>query len=389
MTSQRLEAELCIAQTGLDSFDEDLLLQLVKSRGRTWIESAWRIKALQLLKQMQSKVPRESELGLWAHYLISIEPFLGDGKINENTFSSEHQQLAERFGLSLLFRAEELQFFRKHGDREQALTALNALLPLVDKDPESSATAKYVWATTLFLLSNMLRFGGRYDKALLLIERACGVMNRKIEAHATELDHFDYELRVCRAMLGDKKPDTAVTCSRHVHRVFSAALEKLTLSHESWAHGEVIQAERHSRDAAALFRDVYAPRYAERAALQASLLKAWKALSCNRDPECIQNQEISAVVREIVSGANGTSRLVDWCAKSRPSLVLGILQFAQFGKPDRDLEAPLTLPSVLKWNGKEYQWAACEQGKTLSQASTKLRELMQIPPSVRIPLFPD
>src|SRR5205807_900855 len=167
-TMSRLNAEFAVAQTSIVPFDSDLLLQLIKSRGRAWIECPMHGKALELLERARSIATSGTELWLWSHYLISIAPLLADGITEGRPFSEDFQRIAQPFGLDRLFAAEEIQFLRKQGDIIGALKALNRLLPTIESVAGPTTTERYVWGTTLFLLSNMLRFGGRYFEAASL-----------------------------------------------------------------------------------------------------------------------------------------------------------------------------------------------------------------------------
>lgn len=239
LVGRGLDVELGLAAEAHAGKDHELLLPLLVSKGRAWIESPNSTEALELLAKIRAESGANELLWLWCHYLISIADLFAGRLRNEDAFSPALEARAQAVGLDLLYRAERMECLRKFQRFDQAVSIANSLLPLLDDirlTPSSSSLERYTKGTSAFVLNNFLRSGGAYRLAWRAVNVAAAAFNVGSESHGVELAHCHYARNVCVAMTGVASFETDYPGHPHRRR-FAAALIQLAYSHASLVSG--------------------------------------------------------------------------------------------------------------------------------------------------------
>jgi pimeloyl-ACP methyl ester carboxylesterase len=369
------------------------VLALVANRGRSWIETTEADAAIDLLDNVITTFPLNSPEVIWARYLIAISRLFRDRDTSSTTFDESFIQHAEAIDLGPLIRAEVMEFARKRNNREETIRAATKLRKVLDEIPYATGPhSAYAVGTANFLLGNLCRYGGRYRDAKSWIERAISVYRPTILSHQIELAHCHYSLAVCNAMLGElRRENISPQPLGSEFRRFSEALITLAHSHSAWAVSNVGEAEDFAKRAAAAFTEIRFAEYSRRANSLMGLLAAWYRLEYGSRVEqaVASTQEHASVIRGMLGDPAALGGLKDWISRSRPSLVLGILQFASsFATDWTQPIGEFSLPPLLQTGSGELKWCI-KTCSTLAETDRRLRDLMGIPLGVRLPLLAD
>jgi hypothetical protein len=385
-----VETELAIAVEAYAGKDLDLLLPLLISKGRAWIESPNSAPAIELLRNVREGSSRGTLAWLWSHYLISIANLFA-GLVDPEQFSAELELEAQNVGLGLLYRAERMESLRKNRQFDAAAELANSLLPLVATTPPTSETSlqRYARGTMAYVLNNFLRSGGAYHDAWRVIAVAADAFAGGPESHAVELAHCHYARNVCVAMTGIASFETEYSGNPQRRR-FAAALILLAYSHASWFTDDVAQAEKFATDAAEAFTRLDTPNYAERARELATLLKWWKVVRAGAIPPTSLSDESDMPVRVLTGDMTEFDRFVKAFVGLRPSRALGLLQFSLGDIRTMRLPSALPLPRTLHLgaNGR-LEWRELSPAASFAAADTALRGALGIPLERRLPLLAD
>jgi tetratricopeptide (TPR) repeat protein len=381
-------AEVVFASALLNGEDFATLEPVLLSRGRAWIESDARTAALALLRRVMSHQPVNDLLYLWSHYLYSLAS-LFSGQPDPMAFAPELESRAERVNLGALFRAERMEALRKSG-------ALNEAVELAKTLPRVSATAqseilRYSDGTCLLLLANLMRGGGRYDAALEVLERAERMFRPGIASHDTEIAHCAYGKAVCIAVTGVRPFGTPMIGRRDLDQRFASALIALANAHAFWFIDDCAGAEKEATIAVELFRGVGASQYAERAVTLGLLIGVWLQLKDGKPPVLdALKPDLARAVSTLAGRDHDYDWLSQWLSGRRPSLALGLLQFARAFSPKWNAEQPVRLPPVLRRGADlTLYWGAPTTMPSLAAADGALREQMSIPLGRQVPLVAD
>jgi len=387
-----LRSELAVATEALDRGDLDLLSALLVSKGRAWIESTDKETAIRLLHAVTSKIPMEHLAHLWSHYLLSIASLFSGEQISPEMFAEKLEVLAGPVGLSLLFRAERMEFFRKIDRGDEAIAVASTILLALNQAAEAAdSLGCYVVGTCNFLLGSLLRYGGLYATAWQFIDAAQKIFMPGIDSHDTELAHCYYAKAVCAAMTGVSNFDAPFDLGSESTRQFAGALIQLSYSHAAWFLGDVARSRQFASRAASAFESIGTPRYAARARRLATLLEWWETLGAGREPTF--NGSPSTYSRAVAALTGRTQELswvVGWLPSLRPSKALGLLQFAKEYGPEWESELDISLPRVLEMRSDAtLGWHAFEEAHSLKEADAAIRRALSIPLDRRIPLLAD
>ena len=385
-----MPCDLFLASTALDAKDVSLLQAILLSKGRAWIESPQRDIALALVREIIQEIPSETALVLWCEYLLAISNLFAGDMSGRDIFSSG-ETAADDVGLGVLFRAEQMEFARKARDADAALRIGNMLSPiLLQLDLDSlNEQERYVYGTAAFLLSSLLREGGRYDSAWGFLDHAEAMLLPQVDSHMTELRHCFYARQICVAMTGVASFTAASTLTEDSHR-FAEALIRLSYSHAAWYLNDIGRACRHAQDAAAQFSAVNAPIYADRAETVRSLMTLWKDLGDNvESPYETVPESVRATVKSFVTFDDPTG-LRERIAQGRPTAVCGLLQFARQYNEQFHEEFTLTLPRTLvEGDDGTWMWGEVVTARSLEEAERLLRRQLAMPMERRVPLLAD
>jgi hypothetical protein len=95
------------------------------------------------------------------------------------------------------------------------------------------------------------------------------------------------------------------------------------------------------------------------------------------------------IIRGMLGEPTVRATLTAWIARTRPSKVLGMLQFAAAFSSDWTAGwDAFALPAVLKRVDGRFEWET-ETVYSLAEADRKLKQLMGISPGKVVPLIPD
>jgi hypothetical protein len=385
-------AELAVARHCLKSGEHDLLCALLASKARAWIESARADEALGLLRECRGQYPKEDCSHLWSHYGICLARLFAGEAVHADDFGPAIVQAADVAGIGLLFKAERMEFHRKAGDLRSALDIANELTSGLENEtgPYLSDSDRYVHGTTAFLIGNLLRHGGLYQRAWDAINRAQSIFRAGPASQATELAHCYYAKGVCVAMTGISQFDAPFDDAQPGTRRFANALITLSYSHASWFTGNGLRARQSAAQAASQFEALGYSKYAARARDLAALLGWWQSLETGQQLDFeMENHDLARIVRILVGSEGPGDWLQDRFSQLRPSVAIGLLQFwRQFGQASRT--CAVRLPPVLETTeGGRLIWRNDEAAVDLSKADEILRAGCSIPPDLRVPLIAD
>lgn len=385
--------DLALAFESFNRRDMDLLNAILVSKGRSWIESSEKATAIKFLRSLTSKLPEDNFAHLWAHYLVSIATLFAGEDVSAEMFSDRLAEIAGPVGLSQLFRAERMEFFRKRNSEDEAVAIANTLLPVISRGDLVAPTSigHYALGTCNFLMGSLLRYGGLYREAWNYIERAENIYQPGVASHDTELAHCYYAKAVCAAMTGVSNFDAPFDVGGENTRQFASALIQLSYSHAAWFLGDVARSRQYALDAASAFDDIGAPRYAKRAEQLSDLLNWWESLRSGERPQFDDSPSTYArAVAALTEHTQEMSWISSWIPSLRPSKALGLLQFAKEYSPVVDGEAEIILPRTLEISDDgSLSWRGVERARSLREADSMLRDALSIPPDRRIPLLAD
>lgn len=385
--------DLARLRDAIEIRDRNTITALVANHGRSWIETTEADSALELLQEIVTKFDPPSAEAVWSRYLIAISRLFRDRDVSSTALDDELIRNAQAIGLGPLIKAEVMEFARKRDDHEAAIASAKGLLAEIrDIEFANSPNNAYALGTAYFLLGNLYRFGGRYIEAKRMIERARNFFRPAILAHQIELAHCHYSYSVCRAMEGELRSEDipAVPLAPEFRR-FSEALITLALSHSAWSASKVDEAEALADRAAAAFGEIRFVAYARRARALSGLLGACYRLEYGADVEkaVASAQEYAPVIRGMIGDPAARGALRNWISRTRPSFVLGMLHFAAaFGGDSTSSIGEFELPPVLCIGDEGLRWRR-QSCTSLAEADVKLRRMMGIPQTVRLPLLAD
>ena len=411
--------DLKVAWEALEAGESEVAIALLVSRGRFWIETESRDSVLTLLANVCERYPEDSLGGLWSSYLMAISGlFEGEGPRSKDNFSPDREHLAQAVGLGQLYLAERMEFARKSSRADNAISTGNQLLASLkegqrDRQGTLTDTARSAWSrlmgkgrtqkiidrpdldryvrgTSLFLLGNLLRSGGRYDLAQDFIKESQKCFIPSIPSHRTELMHCMYARQVCAAMMGHSEVEIQTAPRGEITPRFALGLVHMSTSHAAWFVGEIDRAEKLATMAADEFRSIKAPRYVERASLLSGLLKVWRDHADKRPLNVLAlPQAIAGAIETLTGLEDQLSPFLEWFSVQRPSTALGLLQFAKNGSRWLD-PISLTLPRTIeKISDVSWRWRGPAKANSLQEADRILRENMNIPVNVAVPLLAD
>jgi hypothetical protein len=385
-------AELLVARHCLNTREHDLLCAVLESKARAWIESARAAEALELLREIRERFPPDDACHLWSHYGICLGRLFAGGPVQVADFDPAIIESAEGIGIGLLFKAERMEFHRKTGELEAALELGNELIgTFVGDDPSySSDTAHYVNGTAAFLIGNLLRHGGLYQRAWEAIDRAQSIFRSGPASQATELAHCYYAKAVCVAMTGMSQFDAPFDEGQPGGPRFANALITLSYSHASWFVRNELRARQFALHAARQFADLGFEKYAARARDLAALLGWWQSLDTGQKLDFdMENEDLARIVRILIGSEPPGNWLLTHFSQLRPSVAIGVLQFWQrYGHASEGCE--VTLPPVLEMTASGgLRWRPGEGPVSVRRADEILRAACSIPSDLRVPLIAD
>ncbi len=384
-------SELALARQCLNNSEQDLLCALLASKARAWIESAKAVEALELLREIRERFPVEHGCHLWSHYALCLAKLFAGEPVQAVYFAPKLEEVAKRIGIELLFKAERMEFHRKAGELESAVTIGNELFGLLaSRRGYAADSERYVYGTAAFLIGNLLRHGGLYQQAWDAIDRAQSIFHAGPAAQATELAHCYYAKAVCVAMTGISQFDAPFDEGQRGSRRFANALITLSYSHASWFLGNELRARQYALQAGNQFAELGFEKYAARARNLAALLGWWQSLQAGHKLEFeMENQDLARIVRIIIGFDEDSGWLVERFSQLRPSVAIGILQFwHRYGGGRENIE--VTLPPVLERDeANTLTWRRTGTPVNLRRADEILRAACSIPEALRVPLIAD
>lgn len=335
-----------------------------------------------------------SEQWLWSHYLLSIAGLFSGKGFTIDDFSEDLIARIEASSLAPLFRAERMEFARKLQERSLAIDVANQLLAeltaqAVD-DGSLGLPERYIQGEVHFLLANLLRSGGLYRDALRHIDAAEQYFKPGIPSHDTELAHCHYLRAVCYAMQGFANLQPTSSVDPEGFR-FASALIQLTYSNAAWFLDDLPRAVSYANEAAAAFDGIEAFGYAARARAVAGLLGRWQSIQKHLPTGAKEGSSaLDSLVDILIGASDDYKTLSDWLSTVRPSVALGILQFAVFRPVEKKDVMRLCLPQLLRFDASNrLSWIQPEPAHSLQEAAHYLRTALRVPKGQRVPLIPD
>jgi hypothetical protein len=360
--------------------------EILANHGRSWIESEDLHTRLPLLRSALDVFSIRSETGLWANYLLALDGALRRSMPDVGYFSPASLEVADEYRFGLLYRAERMEFARLSGDLEGAYRRLSPLLEEIESlpPPSSESGQLYIRGTALFVLANVLRRGGRYDRARELIETATGLLNSEVPSHRVELLHCRYALAVCSSMFGMARVERVEQLGSTT-RVFGQALVTLSNTQAAWIVRDFERAREFSASAASIFRSIGYRRYAQRADDVGELVSLWTHMEKLGGPSGVLASELSRLAYGTATSAPGSTISLNHL---RPSAALSILQFGlAFAESPREVR--VSLPSCLVETDTGLEVLELGTIASLYEADAALRSAMGIGLGTSVPLLPD
>jgi tetratricopeptide (TPR) repeat protein len=386
-----MEIELEMARRAFATSDEQMLVGLLASRARSWIESDVLPKATSLLTQIRN-ARTESDLAyLWSSYILNIAELFAGKEVSPDVFAGPVADHATDQGLGLLFAAEFMELNRKSRDYDRAISAANTTLDyLRNSSRDETAEGRYCRGTANYLLANLLRHGGQYEQARPFIGEAETLFVRGIPSHDTELAHCRYAKSVCALMTGTIDITSDGRSDHSVGQDFANALISLTYSHAAWFTSNAVEAKRHAQDAEEQFQRVGFHHYAERAKTLHSLLNIWALFEAGKPVKDVSATPAERFVALITGQRTDLTEIERYLPVLKPSVLVGLLQFARKFSDRFDQEVSISLPGM--WALDDHGQIRKQPGgsaKSMSEADSKLRALMGIAHDRRVPLLAD
>ncbi len=230
-----------------------------------------------------------------------------------------------------------MEFARKAGKLDDALALMKTLPPIDSRTAKIHYSSHlYARGAALFLRANLLRRGGQYDEASILIGQAQTYYKGSIPSHQIELAHCYYAQSVCYSMMGQPIPESASLMIGPDYRLFSAALFLVIDSHRDWLKGDAGQAIERCDAASKAFDAIGFTLYGERAVLLRQYLSIWQKLSLGGRIAEVADEypEHAAILRALLGVADAQGILKDHLRKMRPSRAIGLLQLASAYNPN-------------------------------------------------------
>ena len=287
--------------------------------------------------------------------------------------------------------AERMEFARRRRDQSTLSIAAEVEASIAQYKVAANANSAYALGVASYLLGNLLRAGGMYKQASSTITRARSFYRPPILSHQVELAHCHYALAVCRAMTGAVEDLPPLPLGPEFHR-FADALSMLTRSHAAWAQNWLGEAIEHAEAASLIFQQIRFAAYGQRAQALASLLGGWRRLELGATPDqvCDGVGGEKHPLRGILGAYDAIPGLKSWIRQTRPSKVLGMLQFASAYSPNwTEKIGQFELPPLLQREpGGGLKWMH-ETCNSLAEADTRLRAHMGIEHDARLPLLAD
>ena len=385
--------ELKLARDALTRKDTPVLNALISSRARAWIETSSSPEALALLSEVIANTPLSQPAYLWAHFCICISKLFAGQVVDPGWFSGEVFNHAEAAGLGLLYRAECMEFNRKSGNLGAALDIANELSSILNWTGQiATQIDPYVLGTANFLMGNFLRHGGQYALASEYVARAQSIYRQGLPSHETELAHCHYSKQVCTAMTGNSAFDASFAgATDSKNRRFANALITLSYSHAAWFLGDTPRAKILADEASRRFQEITCTSYAARAGNLSALLDVWLSESNQTPPNYSRlDGKLASIVHMLVGHKQNSENLSKAFAHLRPSLVIGLLQFAEeFGNGAAQV-AQIAIPGTLcVSDGTNFSWQCTENVGSFAEANEVLRARLGVPLQLRVPLLAD
>ncbi|OLF77687.1 hypothetical protein AWH62_03155 [Maricaulis sp. W15] len=382
--------DIVALRAALTECNEAATLTILQNVGRLYPEKERSSVFMNLLILVQETFGATSTCGLWAQYLLLLDHLFHERKSKHPLFSQEILDQANKVGMGILFHAEQVEVYRKNGDQERAAETANALLPMIlsTRSPASGAEAYYL-ATAHFLIANLLRDGGDYNSAVEQLELAVKYYRPSIISHQVELAHCVYALNICRIVNQMPTQQTDYSQIDPSLRRFSHALFSLNLSHEAWLRGDYSEAVQEAQRARTEFLGIGFGSYSDRANRIRNLIEAWRRLELGATvgelTEFLGDYE--PIVRQLIEQGSQMDQVYDWLQSTRPSRVIGILQFGSAFGDKWSFEArPFRLPPLIRMVGERVDWSQ-DSATSLSEADFKLRAHLKVKHPSRVPLL--
>jgi predicted alpha/beta hydrolase family esterase/tetratricopeptide (TPR) repeat protein len=386
-------ADFAAATIALQSKNSHALESLIASRGRSWIETTFADRGMQILEQVVDEFHPASAEVIWSRYLLIIARLFKFRDTSSSAIDDDLIKHSDQFHLAPLLVAEKMELARKRGDRQQAIKlAANVLSRVEKRDQARGAGEAYAIGTAYFLLGNLFRYGGQYTRAKLYIEKAQSYYRPGILAHQIELAHCQYAREVCRAVMGGARIEIPMTIGNSEFRPFAEALLTLTKSHAEWSVGRVPEAEDQAEFASQAFEKIGYQPYAVRASRLKNLLHVWHLLGLGAtfDKAISAAPEDADLLRAMLGSSDASGTVRDKISKMRVSHVLGLLQFAATYNPDWTSEiGEFELPPIITISeSAEMGWNQLS-ASSLASADKILRSQIGIASNILIPLIAD
>ena len=373
--------------------DSARVAALVVNRGRSWIETEEASEALALFQKIESTFEPGSVEVVWSQYLAAIAVLFRDRAAPPSAFDQSILDRAEPLGLRPLILAERMEFARKRNDPMTLEMMAELQAEITPVKVATDQQHSYALGVAFFLIGNLQRAAGRYDRARESIARARSFFRPAILSHQVEIAHCYYASAVCRAMTGGNYAEevSAIPFGAEFHR-FADALGTLTRSHSAWATNRLGDAIEHAERASLVFQQIRFGAYGVRAKTLCALLGAWRRLELGASPDEVFTH-LGQERRRLLGMLGNPSEievLKGWISHARPSRVIGLLQFASAYNPDwtRNI-GPFQLPPILQENSEASPYLEQATCSSLAEADASLRSTMRIAHDARLPLLAD
>lgn len=360
---------------------------LVFQLGRAWIESPEAASRTEQLKNVRRTFEDTSRAGLWVHYLLALDSNLRENSPESEFFSEEICRAASDERLGRLFKVERLEHTRRSGNVDQCFDMLIRNWPeLREPTGGNSLEDKYVDGTADYVLANILRSAGRYDRAKQLIERAQSTLLIGVPAMEVELAHCVYAATVCDAMLGEG-PIPKLDALGARGYVFAEALICLASAQRSWQIEDYSRALEFLASGRKKFELIGYNRHLRRVEVVEELMRIWANLDGRTDIKIIK--PIHQAGQLAWTAASGSEDLLGLSAL-RPSMALSIILFGLKFSRSADAHRTIKLPAMLAETGDDAFKIVKEcYVSSLREADKELRKSMKIPMKAQPPLAPD
>lgn len=382
--SEDIQVHLATLRESLERSDDSQLVQVLSEEGRSWVETGQPV-AIEALREVEAHTAASIRARLWARFLLALDDALHLDRPSAYWFdgaSYEMAQSLESDGLGLLYAAERAEFARLRNELESSTSMLNELLARMPGEPQDDPASAYCWATTQFVIANMLRRGGQYALAREHVAKAESALDPAINAHRVELIHCLYAKSVCDALLGNAI-HRELSDGGSPSATFAESLVTLSNSHAAWAIRDYERAIGFATDASSELFSIGFERYAKRAEQLSLLLQDWRDLEVNRSIEP-RSPEVAALLSAPV-GAD--IRLLE---SVRPSRALSLLQFCSAFGSDPDAVREVRLPRLIEVSHDgSLQYVNVSVATSFTEAELALRSLLGVGEATAIPLAAD